>query len=92
MLSLLPTPTPMAIRMAVPMETPRSLPMQVREVRPDRRVPRAAPAAVVPGLATGSVPIGVVNGEVYIDAIVCPMNGSAYGDSWGAPRFGWSQP
>ena len=31
----------------------------------------------------GSVPIGVVNGEVYIDAILCPMNGSAYGDSWG---------
>jgi murein DD-endopeptidase MepM/ murein hydrolase activator NlpD len=36
----------------------------------------------------GSVPIGVVNGEVYVDAIVCPMNGSAYGDSWGAPRSG----
>jgi murein DD-endopeptidase MepM/ murein hydrolase activator NlpD len=36
----------------------------------------------------GSVPIGVVNGEVYIDAILCPMNGSAYGDSWGAPRSG----
>jgi murein DD-endopeptidase MepM/ murein hydrolase activator NlpD len=36
----------------------------------------------------GSVPMGVVNGEVYIDAIVCPMNGAAYGDSWGAPRSG----
>ncbi len=36
----------------------------------------------------GSVPLGIVNGEVYIDAIVCPMNGSAYGDSWGAPRSG----
>jgi peptidoglycan LD-endopeptidase LytH len=36
----------------------------------------------------GSVPIGVVNGAVYIDAILCPMNGSAYGDSWGAPRSG----
>ena len=36
----------------------------------------------------GSVPIGVVNGEVYVDAILCPMNGSAYGDSWGAPRSG----
>ncbi len=36
----------------------------------------------------GSVPIGVVNGTVYIDAILCPMNGSAYGDSWGAPRSG----
>jgi murein DD-endopeptidase MepM/ murein hydrolase activator NlpD len=36
----------------------------------------------------GSVPIGVVNGATYIDGIVCPMNGSAYGDSWGAPRSG----
>jgi peptidoglycan LD-endopeptidase LytH len=36
----------------------------------------------------GSVPMGVVDGAVYIDAIVCPMNGSAYGDSWGAPRSG----
>ena len=36
----------------------------------------------------GSVPIGIVNGAVYIDAILCPMNGSAYGDSWGAPRSG----
>ena len=36
----------------------------------------------------GSVPIGVLNGEVYIDAIICPMPGAAYGDSWGAPRSG----
>jgi len=36
----------------------------------------------------GSTPIGVLNGEVYIDAIICPMPGSAYGDSWGAPRSG----
>jgi len=36
----------------------------------------------------GSVPIGVLNGEIYIDAIICPMPGSAYGDSWGAPRSG----
>lgn len=36
----------------------------------------------------GSVPIGVINGGSYIDAILCPMNGSAYGDSWGAPRSG----
>lgn len=36
----------------------------------------------------GSVPMGVINGEVYLDAILCPMNGSAYGDSWGAPRSG----
>ncbi len=36
----------------------------------------------------GSVPIGVLNGASYLDAIVCPMNGSAYGDSWGAPRSG----
>lgn len=36
----------------------------------------------------GSVPRGVVNGGSYVDAILCPMNGSAYGDSWGAPRSG----
>ncbi len=36
----------------------------------------------------GSTPIGVLNGEIYIDAIICPMPGSAYGDSWGAPRSG----
>jgi murein DD-endopeptidase MepM/ murein hydrolase activator NlpD len=36
----------------------------------------------------GSAPIGVLNGDVYIDAIVCPMPGSAYGDTWGAPRSG----
>jgi murein DD-endopeptidase MepM/ murein hydrolase activator NlpD len=36
----------------------------------------------------GSVPMGVLNGEVYIDSIICPMPGSAYGDSWGAPRSG----
>ena len=36
----------------------------------------------------GSVPIGVVNGGSYIDSILCPMNGAAYGDSWGAPRSG----
>ncbi len=36
----------------------------------------------------GSAPIGVLNGEVYIDAIICPMPGAAYGDSWGAPRSG----
>jgi murein DD-endopeptidase MepM/ murein hydrolase activator NlpD len=36
----------------------------------------------------GSAPVGVVNGEVYLDAILCPMLGSAYGDSWGAPRSG----
>ncbi len=36
----------------------------------------------------GSVPIGIINGASYIDAIMCPMNGAAYGDSWGAPRSG----
>ena len=36
----------------------------------------------------GSTPMGVLNGEVYLDNIVCPMTGSAYGDSWGAPRSG----
>ncbi len=36
----------------------------------------------------GSTPIGVLNGDVYVDAIICPMPGAAYGDSWGAPRSG----
>ena len=36
----------------------------------------------------GSTPMGVLNGEVYLDNIVCPITGSAYGDSWGAPRSG----
>lgn len=36
----------------------------------------------------GSAPIGVLNGESYLDAIACPMLGSAFGDSWGAPRSG----
>ena len=34
----------------------------------------------------GSAPIGVLNGEVYIDAIICPMPGAAYGDSWVVPQ------
>lgn len=36
----------------------------------------------------GSAPIGVMNGESYVDNIFCPVNGSAYGDSWGGPRSG----
>ncbi|MGB0112011.1 MAG: peptidoglycan DD-metalloendopeptidase family protein [Ilumatobacteraceae bacterium] len=36
----------------------------------------------------GSAPVGVLNGESYLDAIACPIVGSAYGDSWGAPRSG----
>jgi len=36
----------------------------------------------------GSAPIGVLNGDSYLDAIVCPMLGAAYGDSWGAARSG----
>jgi len=36
----------------------------------------------------GSTPFGVLNGDVYVDAIACPVLGSAYGDSWGAPRSG----
>lgn len=36
----------------------------------------------------GSAPIGVLNGESYLDAIACPLVGSAYGDSWGAARSG----
>jgi murein DD-endopeptidase MepM/ murein hydrolase activator NlpD len=37
---------------------------------------------------TGSNPRPVDTGAGYIDAIVCPMPGSAYGDTWGAPRSG----
>ena len=31
---------------------------------------------------------GIDSGAGYIDNIVCPMAGAAYGDSWGAPRSG----
>lgn len=36
----------------------------------------------------GSGPAPVDNGGVYIDNIVCPMPGSAFGDTWGAARSG----
>jgi murein DD-endopeptidase MepM/ murein hydrolase activator NlpD len=38
------------------------------------------------GGGTGTNPRAA--GEGYIDAINCPIIGSAYGDSWGAPRSG----
>jgi len=38
------------------------------------------------GGGTGTNPRAA--GEGYIDAIICPVPGSAYGDSWGAPRSG----
>ncbi|HYN34156.1 MAG TPA: peptidoglycan DD-metalloendopeptidase family protein [Ilumatobacteraceae bacterium] len=55
--------------------------------------PNTGPSGGISGGRTGaggagSIPIGVLNGEVYIDSIICPMPGSAYGDSWGAPRSG----
>jgi murein DD-endopeptidase MepM/ murein hydrolase activator NlpD len=55
--------------------------------------PSARPSGGTSGGRTGtggagSSPIGVLNGAVYIDAIQCPMLGSAYGDTWGAPRSG----
>lgn len=37
---------------------------------------------------TGSIPRGMDSGAGYIDNIMCPIPGSAYGDSWGAPRSG----
>ena len=37
---------------------------------------------------SGSNPRPVDTGAGYIDAIICPMPGSAYGDTWGAPRSG----
>ena len=36
----------------------------------------------------GSSPAAVVVGDGYLDGIICPMPGSAYGDTWGAPRSG----
>ncbi len=36
----------------------------------------------------GNNPTGVDTGSGYVDAIVCPMPGGAYGDTWGAPRSG----
>jgi murein DD-endopeptidase MepM/ murein hydrolase activator NlpD len=36
----------------------------------------------------GSFPGGIDTGSGYVDNIVCPMTGSAYGDTWGAPRSG----
>ena len=37
---------------------------------------------------SGSNPRPVDTGAGYIDAIICPMPGSAFGDTWGAPRSG----
>ena len=37
---------------------------------------------------SGSNPRPVDTGAGYIDAIICPMPGSAYADTWGAPRSG----
>jgi murein DD-endopeptidase MepM/ murein hydrolase activator NlpD len=36
----------------------------------------------------GSSPAAILNDSGYVDAIMCPMSGAAYGDSWGAPRSG----
>lgn len=36
----------------------------------------------------GSNPSGINTGAGYIDNIICPINGSAYADTWGAPRSG----
>jgi len=36
----------------------------------------------------GNGPGAINTGSGYVDSIVCPMPGSAYGDTWGAPRSG----
>lgn len=36
----------------------------------------------------GSNPSGINTGAGYIDNIICPIDGSAYADTWGAPRSG----
>ena len=59
---------------------------------PDEQRPSGASGGTSGGRTgtggAGSVPIGVISGGSYIDSILCPMNGAAYGDSWGAPRSG----
>lgn len=37
---------------------------------------------------SGSNPRPIDTGAGYLDAIICPMPGSAYADTWGAPRSG----
>lgn len=37
---------------------------------------------------SGSSPAAILTDSGYIDAIMCPIVGSAYGDSWGGPRSG----
>lgn len=36
----------------------------------------------------GSTPAGIDAGAGYVDAISCPITGSAFGDTWGAARSG----
>lgn len=37
---------------------------------------------------SGSNPRPIDTGSSYVDAVICPMPGSAFGDTWGAPRSG----
>lgn len=65
----------------------------VAAVPPSTVAPNSGASGGVSGGRTGtggpgSSPVGVLNGVVYLDPILCPMLGSAYGDSWGAPRSG----
>ena len=39
-----------------------------------------------PGDVNASAGVNTTSG--YVDSIICPMPGSAYGDTWGAPRSG----
>jgi len=36
----------------------------------------------------GSSPTAILTDSGYVDVIACPLEGSAYGDTWGAPRSG----
>ena len=36
----------------------------------------------------GNGPGAINTGGTYVDQIICPLPGSAYGDTWGAPRSG----
>ena len=59
----------------------------------DQAVPNSGASGGSSGGRTGTGGIGSSPGAIltesgYLDSIVCPMAGSAYGDSWGAPRSG----
>jgi hypothetical protein len=94
-----PPPRQQRLQPPLPQPPPTLTPIPTDRCRPSARRPTACRRTAAPNTGAsggtsggrtgtggaGSAPIGILNGDVYIDAIVCPMPGSAYGDSWGAP-------